>query len=141
MSLLIDIADALVAHLNVAGLGFTATRVCLPTFTREELQTLHVTVVPIAQAPERAARGTLALACTCHVGVQQQCDPSNPTEVDALLDIVESIIAHLHQQSRMTMLPDAVITGVENTVAYSVEHLEQQRVFSSLLVVSCRAWR
>lgn len=142
MSTLIDIADALVASLN-AGLfsqPFKAERKYQPSFELPELQALQVCVVPRSVAIATATRESSYFDCAIDVGVQKKVNPDEPAELDGLMTLVEEIADHLRQH-RLEDAPQAAWLSIENEPAFAAEHLDQQRVFTSVLTVNYRVRR
>jgi len=140
MSILVDVAEAVVAHLNEPPLGFTAQRTYLPAFKLEELEELHVTVAPISQTISQATRDSQYFDCVVHVAVQQKVAPQVLAQMDVLVALVETVIDRLRGQ-RLPALPDAVPAAISHEVAFSDEHLDKFRVFSSLVSATYRVRR
>ena len=142
MSTLIAVADAVVASLNAGTFGqpFTAERKYQPAFNLADLDTLRVSVVPKSVSITTAARDTSYFDCAIDVGVQKKVDPDDPTELDALMNLVEEIADHLRMQ-RLDDLPEAAWLSIENDPVFAPEHLDQQRTFTSVLTVTYRLRR
>jgi len=144
MSVLVDIADAVVASLNAEPFAppFTARRVFVPTETNEELARLHVTVVPRTVTIQPLTRNRSTFECTVQIGVQQAFDVSDLALADAFLDIAEKIIDHL----RFRDLPIGIGTNaswlrITHEVPIAAEQLEEQRVATSVIAVVYRVHR
>jgi hypothetical protein len=82
MSVITDIADAVVASLNAGTFSepFTAERLHQPSFELADLQTLRVSVVPKSLEIRNASRQHSFFDCTIDVGLQQKVD--DDTRVD-----------------------------------------------------------
>lgn len=142
MSTILDIADALVASLNAATFSqaFEAERKYQPVFELPDMQTLHVSVVPRSVAITTATRDSSYFDCAVDVGVQKKVNPDEPDQLDELMKLVEEIADHLRLK-RLDELPEAAWVAIENEPAFASEHLDQQRVFTSVLTVTYRVRR
>jgi hypothetical protein len=148
MSLVTDIADAVVAELNAAPVppatgfsqAFTAIRAYRPQFDLTELKTLRVTVVPKAIEIINITRHSNQNDVAVDVAVQKKVNPAVPAEMDAMMALVEQI-GDFFRLRRLTSLPTALWTKTENTPVYSPEHLEQKQVFTSVLTLTFRVVR
>lgn len=139
MSVLIDIADAVVAELNGASFAepFTAERRALPGRELKDLATLRVTVVPKAVEINGASRSASAHDYQVDIGVQKKLGSDLEAETAEMLDLVESIADHLRRRN----LPMAVWVRTVNEPVYAPEHLAEQRTFTSVLTVTYRVLR
>ncbi len=142
MSTILTIADAVVASLNAGNfsLPFEAQRQYQPVFGLPELETLRVSVVPKSVTIAIAARDSSYFDCAIDIGVQQKVNPDQPGEMDALLGLVEEIADHLRMQ-RLDGFPSAAWLALENNPLFAPEHLQQERVFTSVLTVTYRVRR
>lgn len=142
MSAVIDIADAVVASLNAGTFSqpFEAERKYQPIVALPDLQTLHVSVVPRAVSITTATRETGYFDCAIDVGVQKKVNPDAPGELDELMTLVEEITDHLRMK-RLVDAPQAAWVSIDNEPAFASEHLDQQRVFTSVLTVTYRVRR
>lgn len=142
MSTVIDIADAVVASLNAGTFSqtFEAERKYQPVYELPDMQTLHVSVVPRSVSITTATRETGYFDCAVDVGVQKKVNPDEPDEIDALMNLVEEIADHLRMK-RLNDAPQAAWVSIENEPAFASEHLDQQRVFTSVLTVTYRVRR
>jgi hypothetical protein len=150
MSVLADIADAIVTELNEAPGGtfasdvedppgtwtraFEAERLYLPVFELKDMATLHVSVVPKAKVSEMTTRKATADEYQVDVAVQKQVDPETLAEVDLLMDLVQEI-EDFFRLRRLTEYTDAVWLRTE-IVAYSMEHLSTMRQFTALITLT-----
>jgi len=141
--MIISLAEALkaelVAHAGEFSLPFTVRRVYLPKATLEDLASLLVSVVPKADVTETSTRGHDEGNYTLDVAVQARLTKSGDEEIqeaDALMTFVEELKAHLR---RLVLQPDgyepSVAVTVRNEPIYSVDHLDEHRVFTSLVTV------
>jgi hypothetical protein len=148
MPLLLDIADAVVAELNATPVPpatgfsqpFTATRAYRPQFDLVELKTLKVTVVPKGIEIINITRHSNQNDVSVDVAVQKKVDPNDPSEIDALMALVEQI-GDFFRLRRLTSFPTALWTKTENLPVYSPDHLETKQVFTSVLTLTFRVVR
>lgn len=146
MSLVVDIADAVVAELNAAPIGtfepaFTAARRVLPVFELAELAELKVTVVPKGVQITGSTRSASQYDITIDIGIQQKLPPGDTdldAEVATLGSLVDDIADYLRQRA-LSAAPWATWVSTANEPAYAPEHLLEQRVFTSVLSVTYRA--
>jgi hypothetical protein len=139
MSRIIDIAGAMVAELNGGTFSkpFQAVRYYKPTFDLKDMKELHVSVVPKGTELSIANRSLAQADIQIDIGVQQKLTSNEPTEIDALMQLVEEIADFLRTHP-LTTCPSASWVGAENKPIYSPEHLEQLRQFTSVLTLTYR---
>jgi len=137
-----QIADAVVASLNAApfSLPFTAERRYQPVFELSQLQELRVSVVPKSLTATAATRSDAFFDCAIDIGIQRKVNADDPAELDALMRLVEEIGYRLRGQP-LAGLPAAVWLALENDPVFAPEHLEKERVFTSVLTVTYRVRR
>ena len=143
MSLIADIADAVVTALNGQSFAmpFTATRAYVPTFDLKEMKDLHVTVVPKGTDLSTAGRGIAQSDVQIDVAVQKKLLPAgaagagDSAEIDALMGLVQEIAEFVRATGRFG---DASWVRTQNLPIYSAEHLDQLRQFTGLLTVTLR---
>ena len=141
MSVVVDVSEAVVGDLNAGSFSqsFTAERHYLPLYDLKALKTLRVTVVPSGNAIEAKARRTAQHDVEIDVAVQQKLADTDNAAVDPLMTLVEEIADHFRFK-RLTA-PDAVWVKTENEPVYAQEHLDEYRVFTSLLTLTFRILR
>ena len=137
-----DVADAMVAELNAYSfsLPFTAVRTFLPRYKLDELEDLHVTVVPISDSVLPGDRGKSRHDYEIDVAVQQKIDSLDNADVDPLIGLTEEIVDYFRGK-RLTLSPSAVWGTTEVKALYAVEHMEQLRQFTSVVAFTFRAMR
>lgn len=144
MGLVIDIADAVAAEINAAGIlpGVTAQRRVLPAFELEQLAELKVTVVPRGVQITGSTRSTSQYDATVDIGVQQKLAPGSDeeTEVAGLSTLVDQIADYLRQRPLATA-PTVSWVSTTNDPVYAPQHLLEKRVFTSVLSVTYRTIR
>lgn len=141
MSVITDIADAVVADLNTGSFSqaFNAARHYLPEFELDDIKDLRVTVVPKAVAIQAIGRNSNQHDVDIDVAVQKKLTKTDATEIDPLLALVEEIADRF--RFKRLMSPDAVWIRTQNEPVYAQEHLDQFRVFTSLLTLTFRIIR
>jgi hypothetical protein len=140
---IVALDDAVTAALNDAPPGsfsqiFTAQRLHQPSFTLEELQQLHVSVVPRSVTVAAASRDSSIFECAIDIGIQRKIDSDG--DVDALLDLAEEIVDHLRLK-RLPGFPDAAWAGIAHEPVVAAEHLDQHRQFTSVITVTYKVRR
>jgi hypothetical protein len=143
----IQIADAVVAVLNAATLSqtFTAARYYLPEFELNEMDTLHVSVVPAELDEEIADRSRDRAEYKIHVAVQKRVTKQEPPGLDAeaidgLMTLVEEI-GDLFRHKPLAGFEQAHWVKTENKPIYDPKHLKEHGQFTSLLALTFRVVR
>lgn len=147
MSLLVDIADALVAELNAQAWGepFTAVRSYHPQYSLSAdeggstLDTLRVTVVPGGIEGQKLTREHYQKTLKTDIAIQKVA--RTDAARDGLMDLAENILDHLLGIVTATGNTVCKITDVQNTPAWAPEHMAQADVFTSLITVTCEVIR
>lgn len=138
----VDIADALVTALNtnqgVFTTPFTAVRNLLPIYTTEDLASLKVTVLPASLDETVFSRAACQDDFVIHVGVQQRI--AKDTDIETALPTLIGLVTEIKDFLKMKNLTSASACWVSTKIEpiYSREHLQQDKVFTSLLVVTYR---
>jgi hypothetical protein len=142
MSMLVQIADAVVAELNAVTFSqpLEAKRAYLPQFDLPEMKDLHVTVVPKGVTILPGSRSQNQHEVAIDVAVQKKLEEANNTEIDALMGLVDEIAGRFRLK-RLDSYPDAVWLKTEQQPIYSQEHLDQMRQFTSVLTFTFRVIR
>jgi len=140
----VAVADAVVGLLNSPATAtftpsFTAVRSYRPMYSLEDLKTLRVTVVPRGIAEEAITRTTSQDDPTVNVAVQQWCSNTANATLDPLMGLVDQIRQALRLQRLDS--PSAMWIKTETNPIYSAEHLDQHKVFTSVLAVTYRIIR
>ena len=126
-----ELAEAVKDAINAAefSVEFTATRVYVPLFKIEDMETLHVTIVPrdleISLATRRDNRSTTGV----DVAVQQRLSATSNTALDALVALVEDIAQHMTRRDVST----ARWESTEVRPLYSPDELRERRQFTSVI--------
>jgi len=143
MSVTTSLADAIAASLNAQGFtpAITAVRSHLPIFDLGQVgDALMVSVVPRSVLVTAASRTTNFFDVSTDIGVQKRIDPNDPSQIDALLDLVEQIGDHLRLKPLDTFANAQWISS-EHDPVLAAEHLERLNVFTSVLTVTHRVAR
>jgi hypothetical protein len=142
VSTIVAIADAVAAELNAGAFSeqFMAERLFQPVFELQDLQTLHVSVVPRSATSQGATRGAGFFDYAIDIGVQKKVGTADTEDIESLLGLVEAIADHLRAR-KLTAFPASSWLKMENVPVYSVEHLDQLRQFTSVLTVTYRVMR
>jgi len=113
MSLLIDVADSIVAELNLAAFGqqFTAVRRWNPRRSLKSLSALRVDVVPSQPSVETepADRGVFQNDVSIDIAVRKRADVNDLTTLDALAGLMEEITDYF--QGHVLPIPADLITA------------------------------
>ena len=141
MAAILQITEAVVAQLNAAPFSqpFVAVRSYAPSFSTAEMKSLHVTVVPRAAISEPLDRIRDAFRYEIDVAVQQKTD-GTAAALDPLMTLVEEIADRFRRRS----LPGAAgarCIDVKNAPVFSPEHLDERRLFTSVLTLAFRVVR
>jgi len=139
MHAVVQVAQAVTDALNSHefSMPFTANRLVLPAFTLEEMQNLHVTVVPREVASSVFDRANDEDEIKVDVGVQKRVASAAVEEVDPLLSLVQEIADFLNRRE----MGDAMWRKTENKPVYVPEHLREKQQFTSVLTVTYRLVR
>lgn len=142
MSTVIDIADAVVGAIQAGSYGepVAVERKYRPTFELADLTQVQVSVVPRAVSITTATRDSSYFDCAIDVGVQKKVNADSADDIDALMTLVEQVADQLRMK-RLDDAPEAAWVSIENEPAFASEHLDQQRVFTSVLTVTYRVRR
>lgn len=146
MSVLVDIAEAVVAEINAATLTLDveAARSYDTDALLEDLDTLRVDVVPVRLAGEMQDRGSLGREAVVDVAVRKRFGTTDTAEnglvnksaVDELVDLVEEIDELLAGATRLSTYTGAIWQVSEIRAPWMPDHLRQNRQFTGILRVT-----
>lgn len=148
-AVILSIADAVTAALNGASMSlpFTAERMYVPIHEMRDLAGLKVSVVPTALEGRLIDRsGRNLYDYTIHVGIQQSIGQGAMTYAqinaacDPLMQLCEEI-ADLFDGKAIASTPAARCVDVKNEPIYSPLHIDEKRVFTSLITLVFRLGR
>lgn len=142
-AVLIQIADAVVAKLNQAGLKppFTAgpplaaVRAYTTELDLKDIKHLVLTVVPKEDDSEPLSRSQTADTYRVDIAVRRKIDPQDTPAVDALMNLVQEIKS-LFRFGTLADYPQAAWTGTENNPAWFPGHLRELRQFTSVVTLT-----
>lgn len=144
MSVRSDIAEAVKDELNAGvaagafgAVQFAARRLNVPLFDLPDLKTLHVTVVGRSYEQEPVSRGDTATDVEIDVAVQKKVAGVEPAEIDPLADLVEAVIRFFANR-RLAGYAGAMWRNSKNALMYIPEHLEEKRLFTSVITLTYR---
>ena len=134
-----ELAELVKAELNDATFSqaFTATRVALPLFKLQDMDTLHVTVVPRDVDISLASRRDNFYEMGVDVAVQKRLTGVGNDLVDPMVTLVQAIADHLTRRAMGAARWGA--TAVEPL--YSPEHLREMRQFTSVIRLTYKEQR
>lgn len=141
-STLITLADAIVARLQdgTFSLPFEVQRGYRPVLELSGLTGVKVTVIPKSLVISAATRADGFCDCAIDIGVQCKVNADGLAELDALMRLVEELGDHL-RAAPLPDMPAAAWLSVENDPIFAPEHLDQHRIFTSVMTVTYRVRR
>ena len=142
MPVIADIAEAVKAGLNAHdfSMEFEAARDYLPVFDLQEMQTLHVTVVPAGMTIAKLDRSRTQSDVQVDIGIQKKLSTADNAEIDALMALVEEVVDFLRFR-KLEAFPEALWVSTENNPIFVREHLSEMRQFTSVLSLTYRVAR
>ena len=145
MSLVTDIADAVVSELNDAPSGtfsqsFTAVRKVLPVYELKDLTSLAVTVVPKAVGITSVTRDMSNYDVSVDIGIQKKLASGDDIDavVESLGDVVDEIVEYLRAKQ---VVAYAFWVSASNDPVYMQDHLAEQRLFTSVITLTYQAMK
>jgi hypothetical protein len=148
-AVIVEIADAVVDTLNDATLSqsFTAVRAYVPVYARQdtegadELADLLVTVVPRSTTLAMLSRRDDDFDYVVDIGIQQRVEVTNAV-VDARMLLAEEVL-DLFRGKRLVLVysDDPLCVAAANDPIYAPDHLDQHRVFTSVVSLTYRLAR
>lgn len=142
----VQLAAALVAELNEQQFSqaFTAVRAYVPNYTLEDMDTLHITVVPASLDDEPADRSRNQEEHVFHIAIQKRFRATSGqvalNDADAIMLLVQEIRDYLWH-NRLADFQDARIVKSENKPIYDPKHLAELNQITSLLAITYRVKR
>lgn len=135
-AVIVQIADAVAAAINGATLSqsVAAERLYVPVHELNDLDTVKVSVVPAGLAIEELTRASDLFTYTVDVGIQRKVSPADPsTLANADVDPWVTLTEEIGDLFRGRRVGGFRCTGVANRPVYSPDHLDEKRVFTSVL--------
>jgi hypothetical protein len=138
-----SIADELNAHTFT--LRFTAERSYRTDLELEDLDTLHVDVVPVNAPSELASREVISYDCSVDIAVRKKFEPKDHDkageidrdEIDRLMLLVQEVHEFLVRR-RLTTFEEAAWQSTDIRLWYFPRHLREFRQFTGLIRVVFR---
>ena len=142
MALIADIAEQVALELNggAFSLTFFSERHYLPRFDQTEMDELRVLVVPRGTRVERSARDSWQHDYQIDVAIAQKVADEEASTLDPLMGLVEELAEYMRGRALNTD-PTTHCVAVENAPIYSPDHLDDKRLFLSVLRLTFRTWR
>ena len=139
MSRTVDIAAAVVATLNANTFSptFTAVRAYVPVYELADLESLHVTVLPVSVEQDQVDRVAMQELHRVAIGVQQRVDPDDLPAVDALTDLTQAIADYLRDRP-LTDYPAAQWESAKIDPVYAADLLETNRTYTGVVTTTYR---
>ena len=141
-SYLMNLVSAVTDRLNNTSfsVSFTADKRHVPLFELEDMDVLHVSVVPHSQEWTKLTRVLESGLYRVDVVVQQRPTSLTDDAINDILALVEDIVL-LFYAERLTDTGagvDAICTGVMNDPVYDPEHLQNFRQITSVVTLAFR---
>lgn len=142
---IIAIADAVVAAINAGTFAYphpvAAGREYVPVHELDDLVDLAVTVVPTGLTASLLDRGSRYLFdYLIDIGIQRRTEPTN-AERDAMMYLVEQVVDLLRVNPLALPAGVARCVGVANAPIFVPQHLDEKRVFTSVVTLTYRLGR
>ena len=138
MSRITQIAQAVTDELNNGNfpVPLHATRHYQPVYELQEMQSLHITVVPRGVVSSVLDRSRAQHDVQVDIAVQKKFTADTPEVLDPLMDLVQQIADYF----QMRPLPGvgALWVKTENKPIYAPEHMQELRQFTSVLTLTYR---
>lgn len=136
MSVITDIAQAVADELNSAefSVPVQAVRHYQPVYELQQMQTLHVTVVPRGIVTSVLDRSHTQHEVQIDIAVQKKFSSGTVEELDPLMDLVQEIADYFNR--RQLSGTNAVWVKTENKPIYAPEHMQELRQFTSILTLT-----
>jgi len=136
-SVIVDVAGAVMGELEEGtfAMPFTLARAYTPIYDLKEMDGVRVTVVPRESAITNLDRGRVSNAVAVDVAVQRKVASVEPAVIDPLMGLVQELGDFLTRR-KLAAAPDARWTRIENGVIYAPEHMNEKRMFTSVLTVT-----
>lgn len=143
LPVLAQVADAVTAELNSEtwAMEFTALRSYLPRVKLEDLGTLHVSVVPVAEDIEASARDLWQHDFTVDVAIQMKPADITNASLDPLLLLAEAFADHFARVLRLPTLLSACWIRTERMPVLDYTHLDSSGVLTAVTRLTFRVGR
>ncbi len=111
---------------------FTAAARALPEYDLAQLKNLAVSVVPKSAEIINLTRAVTSLEIEVDIAVQKKVSKDLDGDVEELLKLVSELVKFVNRKD----LENAKFKKVANEPIYSSEHLNEKRLFTSLITVT-----
>jgi hypothetical protein len=130
----LQLSKQLAENLNGSNFSqpFTASARVLPEYELSALKNLTVSVVPKSVEIINLTRVASNLEIEVDLAIQKKITAEIDTDVESLLSLVTEIIDFVNRRN----IGQARFIKVSNDPIYSPEHLNEKRLFTSLITVS-----
>jgi len=130
----LEISKQLAAVLNTGQFSqeFTAAARALPEYDLAQLKSLAVSVVPKSAEIVNLTRAVTNLEIEVDVALQKKVSKDLDGDVEELLKLVSEIVKFLNRKD----ISGAKFKKIANEPIYSSEHLNEKRLFTSLITVT-----
>jgi len=130
----LQLSKQLAENLNGSNFSqpFTASARVLPEYELSVLKNLTVTVVPKSVEIINLTRAASNLEIEIDIAVQKKITAQIDADVENLLTLVTEIIDFVNRRN----IGEAKFIKVANDPIYSPEHLNEKRLFTSLITVT-----
>lgn len=149
----IALAEAVKLELNDVdrdwSIPFAAERSWLPTWQREDLDQLRVSVVPLGRTGTRLTRARHEYTYEVVIDFQQLVDAADLATMDALVQLVDDEVTRFYED--LHYLPgfpkmgsdswSVVDFGLVDDSVYSLERLHVDSVFEAAIALQIRGYR
>ena len=135
MAIITEVAQAVTDELNTAefSIPFQAVRHYQPVYELQQMQSLHVTVVPRGIATSVLDRSRLVHEVQIDIAVQKKFASGSVEELDPLMELVQEIADYFYK--RQLSGTNALWVKTENKPIYAPEHIQELRQFTSVLTI------
>lgn len=142
MSVLVSIADAVVASLNDGSFNqsFVAERHYQPVFDLPEMTDLHVSVVPKGVEVLASSRNQNQHDYAIDIGIQKRV--AEDAKADELMTLAEEIADNFRlKRVQVAGVGSVPLLTVATDPIFAPEHLTEKRVFTSVVTLTFRVLR
>lgn len=145
MEVAVRIADAVTYALNTTFAGdFVAQRRYVPKFRLEELGSLKVSVCPLTKTTALADRDSVFSDVSIQILFHKQTDPDELSDNDGLMQLIQIVDDHLRKHPLISASDAKWIgsaNGDDSSPMFSIQDMEERRVFVGVLTVTYRVRR
>ncbi len=111
---------------------FTAAARALPEYDLAQLKNLTISIVPKSAEIVNLTRAVTSLEIEVDIAVQRKVSKDLDGDVEELLKLVSELVKFVNRKN----ISDAKFKKIVNEPIYSSEHLNEKRLFTSLITVT-----